>query len=67
MDWIYGAIKVLDENIGALMDALDELKLTDNTMVIFFSDNGGTNGGNATLWEGGIRVPVGRVPRIAPS
>ena len=39
-------LSCLDDNIGRVLDALGELKLTDNTLVIFFSDNGGapTNG-----------------------
>ena len=57
----------LDEAVGRLLDKLDELKLSDNTIVIFTSDNGGTSGetsnfpyreGKATLYEGGIRVPL---------
>lgn len=31
----------LDENVGRLLTALDELKISDNTLVIFSSDNGG--------------------------
>ena len=40
-DYYLANLDCLDENIVVLMDALDELKLTDNTMVVFFSDNGG--------------------------
>ncbi|HUT33103.1 MAG TPA: sulfatase [Planctomycetota bacterium] len=34
-------IEALDENVGRVMAKLDELKLADNTVLIFFSDNGG--------------------------
>lgn len=36
-------ISRLDKEVGALLDTLDELGLTDNTLVIFTSDNGTTH------------------------
>jgi len=43
-DGLYGdAVEELDLNTGRLLDALDELGLQDNTLVIFASDNGPWN------------------------
>ena len=63
----YGSIENMDANIGRVLDKLDAMKLSSNSLVIFMSDNGsvhgdhGSNGifkeGKTTLWEGGIRVP----------
>ncbi len=61
-------IKNLDDQIGRLMHNLDSLRLTDNTIIFFLSDNGGAayngstdnfpyRGGKLTNFEGGIRVP----------
>ncbi|WP_312317029.1 arylsulfatase [Stenotrophomonas sp.] len=59
----------LDGYVGQLLDKLDELKVTDNTIVVFTTDNGaevmtwpdgGTTpfrGEKDTNWEGGWRVP----------
>jgi arylsulfatase A-like enzyme len=39
---VYAAmVQSLDENVGRLLDTLDELKLTEKTIIVFFSDNGG--------------------------
>ena len=60
-------VECLDENIGRLLTALDELGLTENTMVVFSSDNGGIRklsrqdpwqAGKGSYYEGGIRVPL---------
>jgi len=60
-------IECLDENVGRLMAALDELGLRDNTIVLFSSDNGGIRklskqdpwrAGKGSYYEGGIRVPI---------
>lgn len=63
----YGMITNLDENIGRLRDKLDELDLSNNTILIFTTDNGSAKGdkyfnaqmrGNkGNLYEGGHRVP----------
>jgi arylsulfatase A-like enzyme len=60
-------IEAMDAAMGRLFALLDELKLADNTLVIFTSDNGGFSGvadnrplreGKGTLYEGGIRIPL---------
>ena len=60
-------LAIMDEGIGAILDALDRLNLAENTLVIFLSDNGGARGTTAvngalrnykhSVYEGGIRVP----------
>lgn len=64
----YGAmIEAMDSAIGRVLKSLDDLKLRDNTLVIFTSDNGGYSGvadnrplraGKGDLYEGGLRVPL---------
>ncbi len=72
-------IEQLDDGIGRVLSALDRLRLAENTLVIFTSDNGGhlvfgaNNGpwrsGKTHLYEGGLRVPgVARWPgKIKPN
>ena len=62
-----GNITQLDNALGMLMDTLDELNLSKNTLLFFTSDNGpvpafgGTSGGlrgnKRSDYEGGVRVP----------
>lgn len=67
-------VNTLDDSVGRLLDALDELKLRDNTLVVFTSDNGGVHlpelkedapthntpfrAGKGYLYEGGLRIPL---------
>ncbi|MDO8540622.1 MAG: sulfatase [Opitutaceae bacterium] len=39
-------LKSVDESFGRILDTLDRLKLTENTIVIFYSDNGGNTHSN---------------------
>jgi arylsulfatase A-like enzyme len=60
-------IEALDSSLGRIFKSLDELELTDHTLVIFTSDNGAFGGvadnrplraAKGYLYEGGIRVPL---------
>lgn len=66
-----GMVEAMDQAVGKVLAKLDELKLTDRTLVVFTSDNGGLStsegwptsnlplrGGKGWLYEGGIREPL---------
>ncbi len=67
IDPVYAAmVDRVDQNVGRILKQLDDLKLSDKTVVIFTSDNGGLEEvtdnapyrrGKGHLYEGGIRVP----------
>ena len=63
----------LDENVGRVLDKIEELGVADDTIVVFFSDNGGyinkfnnkavtsnypLRCGKGSLYEGGVRDPL---------
>ena len=63
-------VEAMDEQVGRILDKLKELKINDNTIVCFTSDNGGLStsegsptsnlplrGGKGWVYEGGIREP----------
>lgn len=61
-------VSAVDDGVGLVLSKLEELKLTENTIVVFLSDNGGPENDNGSdngilrgqksdLFEGGIRVP----------
>ena len=57
-------LEEVDQGLGAIMEALAKTGQSDNTLIIFTSDNGGglnpngtLRGGKANLYEGGLRVP----------
>ena len=68
---IYGGlVESMDDAIGVVLDAIKDLGLEENTIVVFTSDNGGVSsgdafstsnlpfkGGKGYQWEGGIREP----------
>ncbi|MEX1240509.1 MAG: sulfatase [Cyclobacteriaceae bacterium] len=65
-----GLVETMDDAVGVVLRALDEMHLADNTIVVFTSDNGGVSAGDAFAtcnlplrggkgyqFEGGLRVP----------
>jgi arylsulfatase A-like enzyme len=62
-----GMIQSLDENIGKILEKIEKLNLSKNTLIIFTSDNGGIKAisnqyplraGKGSYYEGGIKVPM---------
>ena len=66
-------VESMDDAVGTLLDAIDRLGLTERTIIVLASDNGGNmynevegerptsnsplRGGKATMYEGGVRGP----------
>ena len=75
---LYGdIIEMMDEHVGQLVDAIDEMGLAEDTLFVFTSDNGPwldppkggsawpLRGGKADVWEGGYRSPcIWRWPSV---
>jgi arylsulfatase A len=66
---VYAAmIEKVDQSVGRIVETLDALGISDNTMVVFTSDNGGLSpdatsnyplmGGKSFCYEAGMRVPL---------
>lgn len=62
---VYAMVSNIDDNVGKLLQKLDELRITENTLVIFMTDNGpqqrryiaGMRGRKGSVFRGGVRVP----------
>lgn len=58
-------LSAMDDAVGRVLAALKKADLEDNTLILFFSDNGGTQGSSnlplrgkkGSTWEGGVRTP----------
>ena len=57
-------LECMDNAVGSVLDALDDAGVRDNTLVVFYSDNGGDKPTDwlaekkGSLLEGGLRVPM---------
>lgn len=62
---VYAMVSNIDDNLGKLFDKLEELDISENTIVIFMTDNGpqqtrfiaGMRGRKGSVYQGGVRVP----------
>ncbi len=55
----YDEISRMDSNIGGMLDTLEKRGLSDNTLVVFFSDNGlPFPGAKGTLYDSGVGTPM---------
>lgn len=62
---VYAMVTNIDENIGKVLKKLHDLKIEENTLVVFMTDNGpqqrryvaGMRGLKGSVYRGGVRVP----------
>lgn len=63
---VFAMVNNIDDNIGRLLKYLDDAGITDNTIVLFLTDNGpqqsryvaGMKGLKGSVFRGGVRVPL---------
>lgn len=62
---VYAMVTNIDDNLGKLLQKLDELNIANKTLIIFMTDNGpqqtryvnGMRGRKGSVYQGGVRVP----------
>jgi arylsulfatase A-like enzyme len=62
---VYAMVTNIDDNVGKVLQKLEELGISDNTLVIYMTDNGpqqrrfnaGMRGLKSSVYRGGVRVP----------
>jgi arylsulfatase len=62
---VYAMVTNIDDNMGKLLKKLEDLNISDNTLIIFMTDNGpqqtryvgGMRGRKGSVYQGGVRVP----------
>jgi len=59
----YTSVEYLDENVGKILDAVDEMKLDRNTLVVYIGDQGYLLGDHKrfekhTMWDPAIKAPL---------
>ncbi len=73
---VYGMCENIDDNVGRILAKLDDLQLSNNTIVLYLTDNGpnghrfnaGMKGIKAHVDEGGVRTPLlVRYPGVIPA
>lgn len=62
---VYAMVTNIDDNIGKVLQKLEDLNIAENTLVVFMTDNGpqqiryvaGMRGRKGSVYRGGVRVP----------
>jgi arylsulfatase A-like enzyme len=64
----YGAVKLVDQMVGKILDTLEAVGLSNDTLLIFTTDHGASFlHSKATLYDGGVKVCcIWRLPRVLP-